>query len=576
MTAREKYPASFAVTGLIKTEPKQASIFSRRGEKQCGPSNIPCFSSDRTGNECCFQITLPGLENLLKSQSQLLLLVVTIFSFSGCAILPDRPELPYEQALSPAETGLLTDLARRFSRNREPQISGFRLLIDAREALESRLALIDLATQSIDMQYFIWKGDETGNLLFNRLLQAADRGVKVRIIVDDIWQGSTIKGLTALNAHPNMEIRVFNPNPSRDYLLGAWIHYLSFFQELNRRMHNKLMIVDNHVLVAGGRNLGNEYFGIGGKFNFVDLDVLAVGAVVGESSEAFDDYWNDKVVYPVSGWNMDLPAETLDRVRKKISSFLEEHKSRLASYPIHRVDWQTWLNRLEAELVTGEAHFLQDDPVQIHGRDYRLVDMIAYIADPTEEELIMVSPYLIPVDTSFTNLREETEKGVRVKLLTNSLASTNHTLVNSHYKKYRRRILETGAELYEFHHQPSADLRAQADVVPVTAHFISLHTKAIVSDRRKCFIGSLNFDPRAMLINSENGLLIESPELANQLTDYLTQLMSPENSWRVSIDEENAIKWQSADGNLSTQPARGIMQSIADFFGRLLPVESQL
>lgn len=502
--------------------------------------------------------------------------LLTLAVISGCAKLPDRPDLAFEQALPPAETGMIADLTNRFSENNERHISGFHLLTDAREALESRLALIDLATRSIDMQYFIWKGDETGHLIFNRLLQAADRGVKIRIIVDDIWQGSTIKGLTALNAHPNLELRVYNPNPSRDYLLVGLLHYLASFQELNRRMHNKLMIADNHVLVAGGRNLGNEYFGIGDSFNFVDLDVLAIGAVVAEGSDAFDDYWNNELVYPVSGWNMSVPDDTLDQVRRGSANFLEEHKARLASYPIHQVDWQTWVNDLEEKLIAGEAYFLQDAPVQIHGRDYRLVDMISYVADPTEHELILVSPYLIPVDTSLTNLGKETAQGVRVRLLTNSLASTNHTLVNSHYKKYRRRILDTGAELYEFHYQPSAELRAQIEVAPVTAPYISLHTKAIVSDRRRCFIGSLNFDPRAIVINSENGLLIESPELADQLADFLIQLMSQENSWRVSVNQENSIEWRMQERVLSAQPARGLMQSIVDFFGRFLPIESQL
>lgn len=518
----------------------------------------------------------PGQENTLHLMRPLILLIVIILYLSGCATLPPRPDLPFEQARTPSQTGLIADVANRFSAHNGPQASGFHLLIDAREALESRLALIDMATSSIDIQYFIWKGDESGVLLFNRLLQAADRGVKVRLIVDDIWLESSTDKLTVLNSHPNLELRVFNPNPSRDIFLGGALHFLAFFQELNRRMHNKLMIVDNHVLVVGGRNIGNEYFGLGSKFNFVDLDVLTVGAVVEESSDAFDNYWNDKVVYPVSGWNVILPEGALDDVRTEFTNYLDKHKARLSSFPIQQIDWQSWINRIETNLVPGEAHFLQDDPVQIHGRDYRLVDMISYVAEPTENEVILVSPYLIPVDTSLTSLKQTSEKGVQVKLLTNSLASTNHTLVNSHYKKYRRRLLDTGAELYEFQHQPSASLRVTSEVAPVTAPFISLHTKAIVSDRRTCFIGSLNFDPRAVVINSENGVLIESPELAMQLSNFLHQLMSPENAWHLTIDQKNKLQWQSAEKSLSAQPARGLFQSIVDLFGILLPIESQL
>ena len=233
--------------------------------------------------------------------------------FPGCATLPPRPDLAHEPALPPADSGLLAMLAERFTGANGPEASGFHLLIDAREALDARLALIDLATSSIDLQYFIWKGDAVGLLLFDRLLQAADRGVRVRIIVDDIWLGSTTRNLAALNAHPNLEIRIFNPNPSRDSFVGGFVRFLSSFKTLNQRMHNKLMIADNQAIIVGGRNLGNEYFGLGSEFNFLDMDVMSVGAVVEESSNAYDDYWNDNAVYPLTGWMAGLPDNTLMR-----------------------------------------------------------------------------------------------------------------------------------------------------------------------------------------------------------------------------------------------------------------------
>lgn len=499
-----------------------------------------------------------------------------MFFAGGCAKLPPRPDLPVELALAPPENGPLAELGRSFSAGRPAQESGFRLLIDAREAFEARLALIDSATRSIDLQYFIWKGDGTGLMLFDRLLEAADRGVRVRAIVDDIWLGSSTRNLAALNAHPNFEIRVFNPNPSRDYAVGGMLHYLASFQALNRRMHNKLMIADNHVIIAGGRNLGNEYFGLGSKFNFVDVDVLAIGAVIEESSHAFDYYWNDNAVYPVSGWRHNLPDNTLEELRLEVDRQLDSHRSRLQSYPLHRKDWKLWFKSLEEGLSVGTAHFLQDDPVQIDGRDVRLVDMIDYLAEPIESEMLLSSPYLIPVDKSLTGLKSYAEKGVRVRLLTNSLASTNHTLVNSHYKKYRRSILNSGARLYEFRYQPSARIRSLAEVAPISAPFISLHAKTIVSDRRFSFIGSLNFDPRALEINSENGLLIDSTELAAELADFLEQMMEPHNSWSLVMDKGDRIQWQSSDRTIDAQPARGLWQSITDFFGPLLPIENQL
>ena len=505
-----------------------------------------------------------------------LILCCSVLLFSSCASLPPRPEVAHEPALAPASSGPVAMLGDRFMGANGAEASGFHLLIDAREALDVRLALIDSATSAIDLQYFIWKGDAVGVLLFDRLLQAADRGVKVRIIVDDIWLGSTTKNLAALNAHPNLEIRIFNPNPGRDSTLGGLMSFLASFQALNQRMHNKLMIVDNHAIIAGGRNLGNEYFGLGKEFNFLDLDVIAVGGVVSESSDAYDDYWNDNSVYPLTRWIEELPDNTLDEVRIGVAERLEKYRPQLTAYSLQPRDWQNWLDMLEENLLIGEAHFLQDDPVQIEGESYRLIDMISYFSDPTEEEFLLTSPYLIPVGSALQDLQEVIDRGVKAKIITNSLASTNHTLVNSHYKKYRKPILATGINLFEFRHQPSATVRNWADVEPVRAPFISLHAKTIVSDRRRCFIGSLNFDPRAIVINSENGLLIDSPELAGELTDFIEYLTDPENAYEVTMNRNNRLQWKSSDRTIETQPARRGMQSIVDLFGRFLPIESQL
>lgn len=499
-----------------------------------------------------------------------------VLLFSGCASLPSRPELPHEAAEPPAVAGPLATFSDKFYRTNGVEKSGFRLIADGQEALEARLALADLATSSVDLQYFIWQGDAAGTLLFDRLLKAADRGVKVRILVDDLGIATSTRNLAALNTHPNLEIRVFNPNPSRDYIIGGLFHFLASMKELNRRMHNKLMIVDNRLSITGGRNIGNPYFGLGRHYNFVDIDVLSVGAVIEESSHAFDDYWNNLSAYPASGWEVVLPPGSYVDMRRSISSYLEGHRTQLASYPLESADWQPWLEEVENSLSVGEAHFLQDDPVKIHGQDYRLIDMIAYLSDPTEDELLLASPYLIPVGDMLANLRKMDEEGVTVKIVTNSLASTNHTLVNSHYKKYRRPILESGAGLFEFNHQPSSSLRDRADVEPVRAPFISLHAKVLVSDRRRCFIGSLNFDPRALVINSENGLLIDSPELSSELAEFLQEIMKPDNSYRLFRTDDNKIRWQAADKNLTGQPSRGLVQTLGDFFGAFLPIEGQL
>lgn len=504
------------------------------------------------------------------------LLPLLVLLLASCATLPPRQQGALQQKLPVAVDGPLADFSIAFFAEKEESLSGFHLLAASKEALEARLALIDSARHSIDLQYFIWKNDAVGTLLFDRLLQAADRGVRVRLIIDDFFLVSSTRDLTALNLHPNLEIRIFNPNPSRDSPIVNALHYLATFQALNRRMHNKLLIADGRMAIAGGRNIANEYFGLGKKFNFVDLDVLTAGAVVQEAAMAFDQYWNTDAVYPVSSWELGYGELTPEDLRKAVAVSLKENAEILSSYPLSSLTWDDWLAKLDTALIKGEAHFLQDDPVEIDEKQYRLIDMIGYLARPTKEEFILSTPYLIPVGETIANLQELADRGVAVTLLTNSLASTNHTLVNSHYRKYRRPLLATGLNLHEFRHQPSEELRAIVDVPPQRAPFISLHAKVMVADRHTCFIGSLNFDPRALVINTENGLLIESPELAAELTHRLKGLLSPENSWQVLQSKGNQLIWRAGTRVLDGQPARSFWQAIADTFGFFLPIEGQL
>ena len=504
-----------------------------------------------------------------------LLLLIQIISY-GCTTLPPAPPQPVVTHLPPAEAGVLTDISKRITAELEPYESAYLLLSRNDDALNWRLALADHATTSIDAQYFIWQNDATGNLLFDRLLKAADRGVRVRLLVDDIWLAANDEVIAAIDDHPNFAIKIFNPTYTRHAVAGAF-EFLAYFQELNRRMHNKLFIVDNRMAIVGGRNIGNPYFGLSKKYNFRDLDVLTTGPVVEEISSAFDEYWNAELAYPGRLLSDKYSYEDLDLLRQEIKIYLEENAELLASYPLTAQDWSKEMHHLTRRMHSGEGHFLQDDPIVVDGEQLKLFDMLDILAAPSHEELIMVSPYLIPVKGSLEDLEDLSKEGVDVKILTASMASNNHTAAHSHYKKYRRRILDTGAELYEFRHDPSAAIRNEANIPPVESEFISLHVKALVGDRQRCFIGSLNLDPRAMEINTENGLYIESPELAKQLATMFDAMMAPENAWRVYLDkEEQTLRWESSAGTVDMQPARSFGQRISDFFFRLLPIESQL
>lgn len=513
---------------------------------------------------------------MMRLNSSLTILLCLVLISPGCTTLPPAPPQPVVNSLPPAKSGVLTDISNRITGKLKQNESAYLLLPRNDDALNWRLAMADHAATSIDAQYFIWQNDATGNLLFDRLLRAADRGVRVRLLIDDIWLAANDEVIAAIDNHPNFDIKIFNPTYTRHAVAGVF-EFLAYFQELNRRMHNKLFIVDNRMAIVGGRNIGNPYFGLSDKYNFRDLDVLTTGPVVEEISTAFDEYWNAEQAYPGRLMSNKVSVDDVELLRQGVKKILEEDAGLLTSYPLTPRDWSIEMNQLTRRMHSGEGHFLQDEPIVVDSEQLKLFDMLDTLAAPSHEELIMVSPYLIPVKGSLEDMEELSKEGVDIKILTASLASNNHTAAHSHYKKYRRRILDTGAELYEFRHDPSPAVRNEADVPPVESNFVSLHVKALVGDRQRCFIGSLNLDPRALEINTENGLYIESPELSKELAAMFDAMMQPENAWRVYLDkEEQTLRWQSSKGTVDAQPARSFGQRISDFFFRLLPIESQL
>lgn len=514
--------------------------------------------------------------NPIMSMKSILLLSAFLLMLGGCAVLQTPPALSPVYSLEPAEEGVLSEVSRSISARYKQAGNGFLLLKNNEEALKWRLALVDHALLSLDIQYYIWQDDETGNLLLERILKAADRGVRVRLLIDDFLLSSNSKDLTLLASHENLDIKIFNPGYVRENSFGSMWEYMADLQTLNRRMHNKLFIADGHMAIVGGRNIGNPYFGLSKKYNFRDLDVLVAGSVVKDMSVSFDTYWNDEQAYPGAHMSTLKEGDNLSEVRDKVADVVEEGRNLLQQYPLEPQSWREELQQLGASMKPGEAYYLQDIPARKEERDERLLDILDKIAKPSEKELFMVAPYLIPDRLFLDGLTEMAGNGVKISLITNSLGSNNHTMVNSHYKKYRRDLLDTGAELFEFRHDPGQNQRHLADVSPVRAGFISLHTKAMVADGKLCFIGSLNLDPRAIKINTENGLYIESEELADELLLDFKELSDGENSWQVIYDSDGKLRWHSASGTVDRQPSRSFGQRIADFFYWLMPIESQL
>jgi putative cardiolipin synthase len=395
-------------------------------------------------------------------------------------------------------------------------------------------------------------------------------------MVDDIFLIGRDRDLAILNDHPYLNIKIYNPGRVRESTLGSLGEFLINFRQLNRRMHNKMLVADNRLGIIGGRNIGNAYFGLDEEYNFRDLDVIVAGPVVEEISHAFDEYWNHEMAYPVGAIPHEASVESLVRLRRHSEEFVQEHLGELASFRAERPVASEDIVRLVGQMQSGEAHFIQDDPVPIRGQDMRLVDMLRYVSGQVTEEMVIITPYFIPRSSMLEGLAGLVSRGVSVRLLTGSLASNNHTLAHAHYKKYRRRILEAGIELYEYRHLPSPRQRELTDTSPVISKFISLHTKAIVTDRRMCFVGSLNLDPRAIEINTENGLYIESEQFCGELSGQAERMMAPANAWRVYLDEKDRMRWTSAEGIRTSQPARSTWQRIQDFFYRWIPIEGQL
>ncbi len=497
---------------------------------------------------------------------------------AGCSSTISPPAaMPPEYASPPVTTGPFAEVAHTVAVHHGEDSSGFLLLDDNRSGLEWRLRLIDTASRSIDLQYYLWYGDNSGRLIASRLLAAADRGVKVRLLVDDLNTllenaGSVVQRdavVARLNAHANIEMRLFNPWSKRG--IGARLgESLAEMERVNQRMHNKCLIVDNLAVILGGRNLGDEYMGLEPRFNFRDLDVLGVGPVASDVSGVFDGFWNSDWVLPASTLNIEVSDEDMQAARARMAEDLRQADS-LNQIPLLPGEWSDEVGLLRAQLLPGRARIESDRPNgdQI---EHVMLEATRDITRSARTELRVVNAYIIPNEQTIATLESLTARGVAVDVLTNSLASHDVPAVNSHYKAWRKPLVEAGVQLYELRHDGST-LATVADTPPVRSKSMGLHTKAMTVDRRIVYIGSMNYDPRSAAINSEMGVFIDSPELADALNTLIDRDIQPSNSWRVTLDPAGKLAWHSSAGTLSRQPARNIWQRVQDVFFMLFPKE---
>jgi putative cardiolipin synthase len=437
---------------------------------------------------------------------------------AGCASLPAPEGRTATTAL--ADTGG-TRLGRALASDvaANPGRTGVHPLLEPRDAFAARVVLAAAADRSLDAQYYIWHGDQVGYLLFDALWQAAERGVRVRLLLDDINTTGLDPTIAALDAHPNVEVRLYNPVVHR----GARVlDFLTDFTRVNRRMHNKSFTVDNQVSVVGGRNIGNEYFGAGSGVVFADLDVVAVGAAVRDVSKEFDLYWNSPSAYPAASFvGVPGPDGAADLGARFAAALTDpESVAYIEAVRVTPVVRDLLDRKLAFEWTT--ARVLHDDPAKTldttERTDVLLFPALVRTIGRPEKTLDLVSPYFVPGDEGAAALVALAGRGVQVRILTNSLASSDVSAVHAGYAKHRHDLLRAGVRLYEL--KPTAIREAHGQNGGLGSSSSSgLHAKTFAVDRQRIFVGSFNFDQRSARLNTEMGLVIDSPALAQGLAE---------------------------------------------------------
>ena len=437
------------------------------------------------------------------------------------------------------------------------------LLNGARSAYHARAVLLDNAAVSIDAQYYIWRDDISGLALLQKLWQAAERGVRVRLLLDDNNTHGMDAILSALNSHPNIQIRLFNP-----FLYRKWrfIGYLTDFSRLNRRMHNKALIADNRVSIIGGRNIGDEYFDIHREQTFADTDVMVSGAIVPQISQDFDRYWQSHSAYP------------LERIvrRADIAAGLERLKSSLHPSAADSADGDASALRLIPH-IRAATELISDDPAKALNRRTRVdiaESMQAALGEP-KREIYLVSPYFVPTRTGIQVFRQLGGQGVRTTVFTNSLNATDVAAVHSGYTRYRRALLHAGVQLYEF--KGDTAVKGLRDRGLTGSSITSLHAKTFIIDQERVFIGSFNLDPRSARLNTEMGLVIHSPALA-QLMQGELQRTAESGAYHVRLDPQGRMQWYDPQTQSSSpkEPDAPLWKRLLSKIFSWLPIERLL
>lgn len=505
--------------------------------------------------------------------------VVLAMAVGGCTgVNFDYPRQSSTQLIDTTGTYLAAEVAVA-TENKPDSMSGFYPLADGIDAAAARFRLIDIAERSIDAQYYLIKQDQVGQQFLFALLQAAERGVRVRLLVDDMYTRGMDTTLLALDSHPNFSVRVFNP--FNRGLLGRTVGAAVSFPRINRRMHNKSLTIDNQITIVGGRNIADEYFGARADSAFGDLDVIGIGPVVQAVSSMFDQYWQHRTAVPLAGFMQPLrdPPAALSALR----SHLAEQEAKLLQTRYAEAVKERAYRQVETDISVfrwSPYQLIYDPPAKgVRGAaqaDELITAALQSSLERAAAEIIIVSPYFVPRTRFRDDLIALQTSGVQLRIITNSLAANNQKTVHGGYAPARAPLLQAGVELYEI--RPDAYV-AGSEYVDADAPRSTLHSKTYIVDRREVFIGSFNFDPRSANINTEMGVLINDPELGAGFAQRIDDALH-DAAWQVSTDERGLLWSDTTDAVMTqtsrTEPMTNWWQRFMAGLYRLLPIRSQL
>ncbi len=485
-----------------------------------------------------------------------------------------KGEPTFALSLKPADTVIDQFVAPLTEQH--PEQTGLLLLDDNLDAFAARGLSARFAGRSLDVQYYLWHADLTGKLLGYELTRAADRGVRVRVLLDDLNVHDKDSILAALDRHPNIEVRLFNPSRGRSNSFLRGIELLTRGLMLNRRMHNKAWIADGRIAIVGGRNVGDEYFDASTQGNFFDADLLIMGNAVREAEHIFDDYWNSSVVIPMRAL-VNADDDTLAELRRAFSTenpLFEEAEPYLQQLRTASSVAEMFRQQSPA-YWTNHAHVYADPPEKGLGlaQDEWLIHKLLPAWRDAQHNAHLISPYFVPGKAGVRELQNLVERGVSTSVLTNSLAATDVFMVHGGYAPYRKPLLRGGIELFELkpHGPPEFHIFG--------SRATSLHTKAFMIDDAISFVGSLNSDPRSVILNTEMGLLFHQPEITQALIRQYEARTSPQYSYHLFL-EDDQLRWEDHDEEIpqvwTHEPESSWGRRFAAKIVEWLPVESQL